>query len=412
MSDPTNPAARVSTMRNPLKDKNIALGVTGSIACYKAVDLASKLTQEGALVDVILTRGAENFLNPLTFSSITHRPVVTNLFDSTSEIGMDHVAIAERADLVIVAPATAHTMAKIAWGLADDALTTTILATLAPVVLAPAMDANMYANAATQANVETLKSRGFLIAGPAEGRLASGLMGVGRLLEPVQLIGHIRTALGRNGDLAGRKVVVSAGGTQEPVDPVRVITNRSSGKMGYAVAEAARDRGASTVLVSAPTALPNPVGVRVVRVGTAEEMREAVNKECGDGDAVIMAAAVADWRPVKEAGRKIKKAASETLGIQLTKNADILAELDMETLVKVGFAAETEDLVANAQAKLKSKSLHLVAANDVTVEGSGFASDTNDVVLVDRDGGVEKLGFASKYEVAHRILDRVVALLQ
>ena len=399
-------------MPDLLKDSRIALGVTGSIACYKAVELASKLTQEGALVDVIMTRGAANFLNPLTFRSITHRPVVTDLFDPQSALSMDHVAIAESADVIIVAPATAHAIAKLAWGLADDALTTTVLATRAPVVVAPAMDGHMYENPATQENVERLRSRGVTIAGPAEGRLASGLVGRGRLLEPSELLGHLRMVLGRTGDLADLKVVVSAGGTQEPLDPVRVIANRSSGKMGYAIAEAARDRGANCVIVSAPTNLPDPIGARVVKVQTALEMRDAVLHQCRDADALIMAAAVADWRPAQPADHKVKKGASDTWSIELTKNPDILAEARGDHLVKVGFAAESEDLLANAQAKLVSKGLDLIVANDITAEDSGFAVDTNRVMLLDREGGVDQWPLLTKYQVGDRILDRVAAIIR
>ena len=398
-------------MPNPVDNKHIALGVTGSIACYKAVDLASKLTQGGALVDVIMTEGATNFLTPLTFRAITHRQVVADIFDPQSELSMDHVAIAERADVVIVAPATASAIAKIAWGMADDALTATILATRAPVVLAPAMDAHMYENPATQENIDKLKSRAVVIAGPAEGRLASGLTGRGRLLETWELLGHIRMVLGRHGDLSNRKIVVSAGGTQEPVDPVRVLSNRSSGRMGYALAEAARDRGANAVMVSAPTALPDPVGVRVEHVETALEMRDAVIEACADADALVMAAAVADWRPVAAATQKLKKGASETWAIKLTRNPDILAEVQADHLVKVGFAAESENLLANAQSKLLSKGLHLIAANDITAGDSGFASDTNRVILLDRESGVEELPLMTKYEVGNRILDRVAAIL-
>ena len=398
-------------MPNPLEHREIALGVTGSIACFKSVDLASKLTQERALVNVIMTRGALNFLTPLTFRSITHRDVVTDIFDPSSELSMDHVALAQRADAVLIAPATANAIAKLAHGLADDALTTTVLATTAPVIVAPAMDAHMFDNPATQENVRKLESRGIVVAGPAEGRLASGLTGKGRMLEPAELIAHLRMVLGRHGDLEGRKVVVSAGGTQEPIDLVRLITNRSSGKMGFAVAEAARDRGATALLVSAPTALPDPVGVHVVHVETALQMRDAVVHACADADALVMAAAVADWRPVSPAASKVKKGASESWSIELTKNADILAAIDQERLVKVGFAAESEDLLANAQSKLISKGLDLIAANDITASDAGFASDNNRVLLLDKEGAVEEVPLMSKYEVGNRILDRVAALL-
>ncbi len=398
-------------MPNILERKCIVLGVTGSIACYKAVDLASKLTQEGALVDVVMTGAACQFVTPLTFRSITHRPVVTDIFDPQSELSIDHVALAQRASVIVIAPATAHTLAKLAWGLADDALTTTVLATTTPVIVAPAMDAHMYDHPATQENVSRLKTRGYTVVGPAQGRLASGLVGKGRLVETAELLGYIRLVLGRDGDLAGRKVVVSAGGTQEPIDPVRVITNRSSGKMGYAIAEAARDRGASAVLVTAPTALPDPVGVRMVRVNTALEMRDAITRECASADALIMAAAVADWRPASAHAQKVKKGAADTWVVELVKNPDIIASVQGQRLVKVGFAAESEDLLRNAQAKLVSKGLHLIIANDITAQDSGFAADTNKVVILDREGGVEDLPLLSKYEVGHRILDRVVKLL-
>ena len=260
-------------MPNPLENKFIALGVSGSIACHKAVDLASKLTQQGALVDVVMTTNALNFVTPLAFQAITHRPVVSNLFDPQSEVAIDHVAVAARADAMVIAPATANTIARMAWGLADDALTTTVLATRAPIIVCPAMDGYMYENPATQENLQRLSAWGHTIAGPAEGRMASGLKGKGRMLEVPEILGHVSQVLGRGDDLAERKVVVSAGGTREAIDPVRFISNRSSGKMGYAIAEAARDRGAEAVIVAAPGELPDPVGIRVVHVVSAEEMR-------------------------------------------------------------------------------------------------------------------------------------------
>ena len=263
-------------MSRVLEGKNIVLGVTGSIACYKALDLASKLNQAGSLVDTIMTYGATQFVTPLAFRSVTHRAVVTETFDLESELSVEHVALAQRADLVVVAPATANFIAKAAAGMADDPLTTTILATQAPLLVAPAMDGHMYDNPATQENLSKLAKRGVTIVGPARGRLASGLVGMGRLVETPELIGHISSILGRRGDLAGHNIVVSAGGTQEPLDPVRILTNRSSGKMGYAIAEAARDRGARVVLVTAPTSLPDPVNVDMVKVATTLEMREAV----------------------------------------------------------------------------------------------------------------------------------------
>ena len=398
-------------MRDPIIDSRITLGVTGSIACYKAVDLASKLVQAGAELDVIMTDGALEFLKPITFSAITHKPVVTSLFDPQSELSMDHVALAGRSDLILVAPATADAMAKAAWGLAGDALSATLLATRAPVIFAPAMDANMYDNAATQENVARLRSRGAVIAGPAEGRLASGLVGSGRMLEPSALVDHVRMVLARGGDLSGRKIVVSAGGTQEAIDPVRVVTNRSSGKMGFAIARAARDRGASAVIVAAPTALPDPVGIDVVHVESALEMRDAVVAQCEDADALVMAAAVADWRPAGAADRKLKKGEAVTLTVDMVRNPDIVVGIG-GNLIKVGFAAETEDVIENAHGKLVDKGLDLIAANDVTSADSGFASDTNRVALLDRNGGVTELGLLTKYDVGHRILDKVVHMLE
>ena len=399
-------------MPDLLKDKHIVLGVTGSIACYKAVDLASKLTQAGALVDVILTQGAQQFVSSITFAAITHRPVVTNLFDPKSEISIDHVALAERADLIVVAPATANIIAKMALGLADDALTATVLATQAPILVAPAMDAHMYANPATQENVQKLKSRGVTFAGPASGRLASGLVGTGRLVEVEELLGQVRLILGRKGDLAGKSIVVTAGGTQEPIDPVRVITNRSSGKMGYALAQAARDRGASVTLITTPTSLHTPVGVNVLQVHTALEMRDAVLKAVKKADVLIMAAAVADYHPMNSAQQKIKKEHKDALTIKLTRTPDILSEATGKKLVKVGFAAESEDLIANAKKKLKAKGAHLFVANDITAEGSGFNADTNKVSIIDKNGKIEDLPIMPKIDVAHCILDRAAGLLK
>ena len=398
-------------MPRPFQGKNIVLGVTGSIACYKAVDLASKLSQAGANVDVIMTESATKFVSPITFRSITHRPVVTDMFDPESELGIHHVAVAERADIVVAAPATADFIAKAANGLADDALGTTILATTAPVLFAPAMDGHMYENAATQENLERLRARGVSFAGPASGHLASGLSGKGRLLETPELLGHIALVLGRDGDLAGRKVVVSAGGTQEAIDPVRIITNRSSGKMGYAIAEAARDRGAQVTLVTAPTALDSPTGVEMRHASSVDEMREAVLGACNGANVLVMAAAVSDYRPAQTASQKIKKDQdSEGLTLHLLKNEDFFLEVPTDVL-RVGFAAETESLISNAQAKLRDKGLDLIAANDVTEEGSGFEVETNRVTLIDRDGRIEELPLMDKYDVGHRILDRALELM-
>jgi len=397
-------------MAGALTDKHVVLGVTGSIACYKALDLASKLMQAGALVDTIMSYGATQFVTPLAFRSLTHRVVVTDTFDPDSEYSVEHVALAHQADVIVVAPATVHCIAKLALGLADDPLTTTIVAAKCPLVVAPAMDGNMFDHPATQANLATLKERGVVIAGPGIGRLASGLSGVGRLLETPELLGHISYAMGKDGDLAGRTVVVSAGGTMEPIDPVRVITNHSSGKMGYALAEAARDRGADVVLVTAPTSLADPALVKVVQVRTAEEMGQAIQEHVTKADALVMAAAVADYRPTETAGQKIKKA-DDDLNISLAKTTDILKSAK-GNFVRVGFAAESQNLVENAKAKVGSKNLDLIAANDITAEGSGFGSDTNKVTLIDRDLAVEELPLLSKYEVSNQILDRVKGLFK
>ena len=394
-------------MPSPLNNKRVVLGVTGSIACFKAADLASKLVQNGALVDVILTSAATKFVSELTFRSITHRPVFTNLYSPESEISINHVALAEAADIIIVAPATANTIAKIANGISDDVLTTTILATTAPIIVAPAMDANMFDNPATQANVTTLITRGIFIAGPADGRLASGLIGKGRMVEPSDIISSANMVVGKDGDLSGKKIVVSAGGTEEAIDPVRNITNRSSGKMGYAIAEAARDRGAIVSLVAAPNALPKPVGILVTKIQSAEEMKKVIDTECDGADALIMAAAVADWRPLEKLDSKAKKSTSDTWSLKLVKNPDIIGSIKNDSLIKVGFAAESEDLIENSKIKIKSKNLDFIVANDITAKDSGFSVDTNKVTIIHSNGNIESLPLMSKYDVAHSILDRV-----
>ena len=330
-------------MPTPLEGRHVALGVTGSVASYKALDLASKLVQFGATVTVMLTDAATRFVSPLAFTAIVHRPVVTDLYDPNSDLGMDHVAIATQTDLVVIAPATANTLAKMAHGLADDAVTTTVLATRAPVLVAPAMDAHMFEHPATRANLDVLRGRGVHVAGPSAGRMASGLEGIGRMVEPEELIGHARLILGREGDLAGRRLVVTAGGTEEPIDPVRVISNRSSGRMGYALAEAARDRGASVTLIAARSPQPDPVGIQVVRVGTAAEMGAAVRRAVKGADALVMAAAVSDWTPVEVSPDKVKKGVKSILTLELKKTEDILASIDASEsvggLIKVGVAA-------------------------------------------------------------------------
>ena len=394
-----------------LTERNVVLGVTGSIAVYKAADLASKLTQAGARVDVVMTPEATRFISPLTFEGVTGRRAYSDMFDAASGAAELHVELARRADILVVAPATATTLARLALGLAEEMVSLTALATRAPIVVCPAMDSQMFEHAATQGHLDTLRARGAHIVGPEEGRLASGQMGRGRLSEVDTIMGAIRDVLGKSGDLAGKKVVVSAGGTQEPIDPVRYIGNYSSGKMGFAVAEAARDRGAEAVLVSGPTALADPYGVTVVRVRRAVELRDAIVAQCADADALVMAAAVADYQPAEAVGQKIKRR-TEGLTLSLVRTPDILAEVGSRPgLVKVGFAAESEHLLANARQKLQAKGLDLIAANDISAEGSGFGADTNKVTLLGRDGDEEELPLMSKYDVAVRILDRVVRLL-
>jgi phosphopantothenoylcysteine decarboxylase/phosphopantothenate--cysteine ligase len=388
-----------------LEGKKIVLGVTGGIAAYKAADLASKLVQAGAQVYVVMTPSAQEFVSPLTFEALTGQPVTTDIFDQ-GEFSIQHVALADLADAVVVAPATANNIARIASGLADDMVCLTVLATRAPVVIAPAMDEGMFQAPATQENLKKLKERGLVIVGPAYGRLASGKEGWGRMEEPEKIIGTLRWALGRGGDLAGKKIVVTAGGTQEPLDPVRVLTNKSSGKMGYALAEAARDRGAQVVLVSAPTAIAPPVGVELVSVNTAQEMKEAVEKAVKGAHALLMAAAVADYRPKKYAGQKIKRGQAPVISLELERTPDILGEVKGDFL-RVGFALETENLVANARKKLKEKALDLVVANDI----SAFAQDQSQVVLIDKSGKAQKLPLLPKLEIAHLVLDRVAGLL-
>jgi phosphopantothenoylcysteine decarboxylase/phosphopantothenate--cysteine ligase len=395
-----------------LNNKTVVLGVTGSIAVYKAADMASKLTQAGARVEVIMTESATKFITPITFRSLTRRPVVTSMWELASEFSIEHVALAEAANVVVIAPATANIIAKIAGGIADDSLTATVLATKAPVIIAPAMHSGMWQNPVTQENIGKLKSRGFTIVDPEYGHLASGGVGQGRLAEIEKIIGTIKMVLGRNGDFAGKRVVVSAGGTREAIDPVRYIGNRSSGKMGYAMAEAARDRGAEVILISGPTALAEPVGIEVVRVESAAQMKAAVTKATAKADVLIMTAAVADYQPKRVATQKIKKALTgPNWTLELVRTPDILSEVKGK-FIRVGFAAETKKkLVEHAKEELVKKHLDIVAANDITAPDSGFEVDTNRVIIITRDGKTEKLPLMLKREVADKILDRVVGFL-
>lgn len=392
-----------------IKGKKIVLAVTGSIAVYKACEIASKFTQQGAYVQVVMTKSATEFVSPLTFRSLTGNAVVTEMWDLSSPMSVEHVSLAQLADVVVVAPATANTIAKIVAGIADDMLTCTVLATKAPVIIAPAMNVNMYENPVTQENLQKLANRGFTIVEPSQGWLACGMVGKGRLAEVDQIMGVIRMTLGRNGDLAGKKFVITAGGTQEPIDPVRHISNRSSGKMGYALAIAARDRGARVTLVSAPVALSDPEGVEVIQVRTSREMLLAVKQAVVDADVLVKAAAVTDYRPVKSYDEKIKKS-HEEMTLQLEKTDDILASVSGNFL-KIGFAAESRDLIANAKNKLIQKKLNLIVANDITVPNSAMESENNQVVLIDEFGNCENLPLMPKYEVAERILDKIAGLL-
>jgi len=398
-----------------LHQANIVLGVTGGIAAYKAADLASKLVQAGAAVDVVMTEAATRFVGPLTFQALTGRPVYVDPFRLIGKSEMPHLSLAWRAHVLVIAPATANTLAKLAHGLADNLLCAVALATRAPLVLAPAMDADMWEHPATQGNLETLRQRGAWIVGPGEGRLASGRLGRGRMAEVGEILGTVRLVLGRDGPLAGKRVLVTAGGTQEPLDPVRYLGNRSSGKMGYALAQAALDRGASVTLVTAPTALPAPVGAERVEVRTAEEMRVAVLSALPRCDILVMAAAVADFRPAEVIGHKIKK---DTAGLSLAleRTPDILAEVAAERerhgrpALVIGFAAETEDLLRNARSKLEGKRLDLIVANDVSSPDSGFGVDTNRVILLDRHGLEQALPLLPKEEVAGRVWEWVTEI--
>ena len=397
-----------------LAQKRVVLGVSGSIAAYKAVAVASMLTQAGADVDVAMTPEATKLVRPLSFQAITHRSVQTKMFRLRAEADISHVALAHEADVVLIAPATAHTIGKLALGLADDVLSTTVLATRAPLVIAPAMDAGMYDNPAVRDNVERLRDRGAIFIEPETGRMASGLVGQGRLAEPAVIVDTLRLVLGRSGDLSGQRLVVTAGGTQEAIDPVRFISNRSSGKMGYAIAEAARDRGAAVVLISAPTTLAAPLGVELRHVVSAAEMDCAVRAAIDGADYLIMAAAVSDFRPEQVADQKIKKDGQELL-LRLAPTTDILAStatLAGGRLVRVGFAAESGDLAMNAQAKLERKRLDLVVGNDISLPESGFGADTNQVLILDHQGNRRDLPALSKRAVAHEILNEALRVRQ
>lgn len=408
-----------------LAGKKIVLGVTGGIAAYKAVEIVSRLRKAGAEVHVIMTKEATQFVTELTFREISGQPVVSDMWEKVTHFNVEHIALAQLADLMLIAPATANIIAKAAVGIADDMLSTTILATKAPIYIAPAMNTNMYENPITQRNIAELKSRGFHIIEPAAGHLACGTSGKGRLPEPVDIVGIVSEALTSQNltgqeltsqqltsQLSGKKILVTAGGTIEPLDPVRYIGNRSTGRMGYAVAAEAARRGAEVVLVSGPSALKDPEGVRVIRIETARQMREAVLQEYPTCTAVIKSAAVADYRPAAVAGQKIKKS-DDDLTLKLVRNPDILFELGQkkEHQVLVGFAAETCHVEEYARRKLAKKNLDFIVANDVSEEDAGFGVETNRIKLFDRDGNMTAYPLMSKKELAGIILDHVAAIL-
>ena len=399
------------------KDKNIVVGVTGGISAYKTVTLCSRLVKAGALVDVILTDAASEFVRPLTYQALTHRPVITKMFSLLQETEIGHVSLGKRADLIIIAPTTANTLAKLAYGLADNMLTTTTLACRAPIIVAPAMETGMWDNPATQANLQILLKRGVYVIGPVEGHLASGSSGTGRMSEPVELFNAARWILSRREPLRGTRVIVSAGGTREAIDPVRFLGNRSSGKMGYALAQAASDRGADVVLIHGPTSLEKLYGVEDVTVETAGQMHAAVLEAVSGADALIMAAAVADYRPATSAEHKIKKS-DAGLSLNLVRTQDILSAVaekrDENSRLKavIGFAAETESLVANARKKLTRKRLDLIVANDVSSPDSGFSVDTNRVTLIDSAGETSELPQLQKQEIAEIIMDRLMGIIE
>jgi phosphopantothenoylcysteine decarboxylase/phosphopantothenate--cysteine ligase len=399
-----------------LEGRKILLGVSGSIAVYKAVELASQLTQAGALVDVILTEAAQAFVRPITFQSVTGRRAYTDADLWGDEAHVLHVGLAHEAALYLIAPVTANTMAKLAHGQADNLLTLTALGAGCPLALAPAMDVGMYEHPATQSNIETLGSRGVTLIGPVEGRMASGKVGLGRFVEPDVLLGWIRKILGENGSLKEKIIVVTAGGTQEPLDPVRVLANRSSGKQGFALAQAAIDRGASVTLITGPSCLTTPEGLNRVDVTTAAEMLEHTLGASMNADALLMAAAVADYRPKKMEGEKIKRQEGVP-EVRLEATPDILAEIVKRKHKSghpkciIGFAAESQDLLENARKKLEQKGVDMIVANDISAADAGFFVDTNRVTLLSSKGEVTQLELMSKVEVAEQILDRLEALL-
>jgi len=392
-----------------LEERTVVFALSGGIACYKACEAVRLLVGRDARVQVVMTAGAQQFVTPLTLQALSRNPVATDTFSLTQESEIGHIRLADTADVVVVAPATADVIGKMAAGIADDLLTTVLLATRAPVVVAPAMNVHMWEHPAVQENVARLAARGARIVGPASGSLACGYEGAGRLVEPDVLVEEILRVLAPQ-DLAGQHVLVTAGPTEEPIDPVRYVSNRSSGKMGYAVARVARRRGAEVTLVTGPTAVAAPPGVRVVQVGSAREMHRAAEQAFASATVLVAAAAVADYRPRRALSQKLKKSAA-TLALELDRNPDILRDLAARKgrRLVVGFAAETQDVAAEAKRKLRDKRCDLMVANDVTAPGAGFGTDTNRVRLVDAYGLDEELPVLSKEDVAGRIVDWVAA---
>ena len=396
-----------------LKGKKIVLGVTGCIAVYKAVDLVSRLRKQGAEVRVVMTEHARQFVTPLTFKEISGNAVATSMWNSNQEFNVEHIALANWADVFVVAPATANIIAKMAHGLADDLLSTTLLAAQAPIIVCPAMNTGMYENALTQENITCLKKHGVTVMAPATGFLACGTSGAGRLPEPCEIVEFVKAFFARScGDMKNLRVLVTAAGTREPIDPGRYVGNRSSGKMGYAIAQAAADRGAEVTLVSGPSVLNPPANVKTVQVETTQQMMDACLAAYNDMDIVIKAAAVADYRPHDVAEQKIKKKTDDALTVVMDKNPDILKALGerKEKQFLVGFAAETQNLIANAKEKICKKNLDMIVANDVTLQGAGFNSDTNIVKFLFPDGEVRELEQMTKAEVAEELLNTVLRL--
>lgn len=396
-----------------LKGKRIVVGVSGGIAAYKACDLVSKLKKLNAEIDVIMTRSAMEFVQPQTFQALTQNPVTVDMFQTPRYWDIEHISLAQKADVLVVAPATANIIGKVANGIADDMLSTTIMASTAKIVFAPAMNTKMYENKIVQHNIERLKQLGYLFVSPGSGRLACGDVGVGKLADVDEIVQFIINTAMPKQDLAGKRVLITAGPTVEKIDPVRYITNHSSGKMGYALAEGAKSRGAEVILVSGPTNLVPPVGVDFIPVQSTDEMLQAVMGRYDEQDIVIKAAAVADYRPESISNRKIKKQEG-SLSIQLVRNPDILMELGKKKnkQILVGFAAETDNVIDYAKGKIQKKNLDLIVANDVTQEGAGFGTDTNVVYLIDREGNTKQLDLAPKLDIAHKILDRIHEMIQ